>query len=654
MPATPPPFYPLPASLLATRRYEQLLVTPSARGVRGYWVEIEPEHSTGTLYTATFPDGDDGPSEPAAALPLRDGRYPFDVRTSLYAYGGRAYAAEGRNVLFNDLTTNTLYYLQNGKISRLTTPEENSRWGNPALSGHTAFAVREVFSPGRLYPRSELIEITIPRHRFSRPTLRPIFTRDDFISSPAPSPDCTHLAFVSWHHPHMPWQESTLQVMDLQNPHGYQSVPLPGACLHPQWVSNDLIVFLNNSNGYWNFYAYSLRTGQVTAWQEESLDSTPPPWRAGIRGYGLLTPTTILTTVFSENRWGFATLTAPTNADPPAPSPHSPPGRLSPAPLPWNCGGEIAALAGHALVLAESPTQEPRLLYYRLAVNEATPEGGFSRADANALAEPLILGADPKAALAERYATPPQLLEDPGGEWWGWYFPPATAPDGAPPAVVNLHGGPTAVANGTYRREIGFFTSRGIGFFDLNYRGSWGRGNAGVEALAGQWGVVDAADARAACQALITAGLANPERCALRGSSAGGFSVLRALLGPHPFSAATVLSAPADPATVARKTHKFESQYLQWLIGEPTEFTARSVLQNARRLNTPVLFIHGQNDPVVPAGQIQQLYREIRDRGVRTSLLLYENEGHGLTSAENMAAAYNAEVAFYLQAWGLS
>ncbi len=249
----------------------------------------------------------------------------------------------------------------------------------------------------------------------------------------------------------------------------------------------------------------------------------------------------------------------------------------------------------------------------------------------------------------------PRPLNFPGshGETvYATYYPPVPGRgDGPPPAIVHLHSGPTRLAGLEYDPEILFFTSRGFGWLSVNYRGSAGFGRAYQQALHGRWGVADVADAAAAVAALCRSGLADPQRLALYGSSAGGFTVLNTLIEhPHLVRAAVCKYPVSDLLRLNETTHKFEQHYNDWLLGRLPEaedlYRQRSPLFRAAAIRTPLALFHGEADPVVPPAQSQQIAEAVRAAGGICELTIYPAEGHGFRQAGTLENFYDQMLGF--------
>ena len=223
--------------------------------------------------------------------------------------------------------------------------------------------------------------------------------------------------------------------------------------------------------------------------------------------------------------------------------------------------------------------------------------------------------------------------------------------DKLPPLIVIGHGGPTAASDASLNLKIQFWTQRGFAVFDVNYRGSTGFGRAYRDALDRQWGVVDVDDLCAAAEYATDQGWVHPQQRIIRGSSAGGYSVLAALTDRQVFNAGVSLYGIGDLETLAQDTHKFEAHYLDSLVGaypqEKALYEQRSPIHKAANIRCPLLVFQGLQDKVVPPNQAEQMVAAVKDAGVPVAYVTYPEEGHGFRSAQTIQHQLDAELAFY-------
>jgi dipeptidyl aminopeptidase/acylaminoacyl peptidase len=266
-----------------------------------------------------------------------------------------------------------------------------------------------------------------------------------------------------------------------------------------------------------------------------------------------------------------------------------------------------------------------------------------------------------------RFISSPEVIEFPteaGSTAHGFYYGPRNpdfAPVGneRPPLIVLSHGGPTSAATARLNLELQYWTSRGFAVVDVNYGGSTGYGRAYRERLKGQWGIVDVDDCVNATRFLVACGHADPNRLIIRGRSAGGYTTLAALtFRPGVFKAGASHYGVGDLERLASETHKFESRYLDSLIGPypaaADVYRARSPIHAIERLACPIIFFQGLEDQVVPPNQAQSMADALRQKRVPVALLMFEGEQHGFRRAATIVRCLEAELFFYGKIFGFS
>ncbi len=246
---------------------------------------------------------------------------------------------------------------------------------------------------------------------------------------------------------------------------------------------------------------------------------------------------------------------------------------------------------------------------------------------------------------------------DNGLQAHGFFYPPRnldfSAPAGTlPPLLVHCHGGPTAAASPTLSWGTQYWTSRGFAVLDVNYGGSTGYGREFRLRLQGNWGIVDVADCVNGARYLAeTRRAVDPERWAISGASAGGYTTLAVLTFRKEFKTGASYYGVSDLAALAQDTHKFESRYLDGLVGPYPErkdlYDARSPLHSARLLSVPVAFFQGAEDRIVPPQQAEAMVEALRRRQIPSLYLLFDGEQHGFRRADNIKRALDAELYFY-------
>ncbi len=592
------------------------------------WAEGRPAEGGRTQIVRRRPDG-------TCADVLPDG---CDARTAVHEYGGGGWWARDGVVWFVNWADQRLYRLAPDADPLPLTPEPATRRadryadGDLAPDGASIVCVRERH---RGSSAAEVVNeiVRLDAHVPGEPEV--LVSGSDFVAAPRLSPDGTTLAWLRWNHPSMPWDATELVVSDLDT--GEELVIAGGpdeSVLEPRWDADGALWFVSDRTDWWNLYRYTPGTDIATVVRTDA-EIGVPPWQFGSARYALLPDGSV---VFARLRRGYDGLAR-----------RAPDGTVSDLDTPFSRVTAVrAAPDGSVLVVAGSPTQEP-------GVHRVDPAAGV----VETLRPPRDLGIDPGFVSVPEHISFPT---DDDRTAHALFYPPAhperTGPEGErPPLIVEIHGGPTAAASPVFSTAVQYWTSRGFALADVNYGGSTGYGRAFREELLGQWGVVDVADCLAAARHLARTSRVDGERLTIRGGSAGGFTTLAALArADTPFAAGADHFGVADLEALARDTHKFESRYLDRLVGPyPAArdvYVERSPIHHVGRLTRPLIVLQGSEDRVVPPAQSEMIVGALRDRRVPVAYLLFDGEQHGFRRAENIRRALDAELSFYAQVLG--
>ncbi len=603
-----------------------------------YWIEGRPAEGGRQTLMRHGPDGTTRELTPA----------PFRVGTKVHEYGGGAYVAERGRVIVSSIADGRLFEIdpEGDAAPRAVTPEGPWRYADLTLSrrGDRLFAVRETHDreePDR--PDLVVNELVTLALDGSEGAGRTIVTGLDFVAAPRPSPDGHRLAWLEWDHPNMPWDAVRLRVAPL-DPDGSLGPARTVAggpatsIAQPAWSPAGVLYFVSDESGWWNLFALDGPDGidgrarNLAPMEAELAD---PAWVFGQSSYGFVAGGAILAVARSDGRDELLII----DGD----------GTVHRAPSPFT---ELAGLRVEgeiALAVAAGPHDAAAVVVF--SAETGRPTGVLARA----LAIPL----DP-AVLP--HAEPIEFPTSDGQTARALYFAPTNAafggPDGElPPLIVDVHGGPTSCASSSLSVERAFFTSRGIAFVDVDYRGSTGYGRPYRDALKTRWGIVDVEDSIAAARFLADRGSIDPTRIAIRGGSAGGYTTLAALtFRPEVFGAGISHFGIADLELIHEDGHKFESRYDEGMLAPWPEgrsvFRARSPLHALHEIRVPMLIFQGLEDKVVPPSQVDAMEAALHDRGVPHAVMLFEGEGHGFRRAETHRATFAAELSFLGQVFG--
>ncbi|PRB02306.1 prolyl oligopeptidase family serine peptidase [Microbacterium sp. MYb64] len=554
-------------------------------------------------------------------------RAPWSARSRVHEYGGGAWTvADDGTLLFVDGEDQRVHRLDPETDAPVPLTAPGPRYGGLRAQQGRLFAVREDL---RAAPHQRaIVEIPLDGSAAADDAaVTTILGGDGFFAHPVLSPDGTRLALVTWDVRRMPWEASEALVVDLATG---SRTPMPGrAALQPEWLSDDELLFSHDATGRWNLYR-AMPGGAPATVSPADADTGGGLWVLGQRWFRVLEDGRILAVrtngsdalVLIERDGTERELAVPFDGDLSLEDAH----------------GSLVLITGQG--------------------RRVTP--GLWELDLDAGVARAIRGGDPVDPAWVPGARPVSF-DGPHGPVHAFDHAPANpdadaAPQALPPYVVQVHGGPTAHSSGAQAGWITYFTSRGIGVLEVNYGGSTGYGRAYRERLDGEWGIVDVDDVLAAAQGLADAGLADPARIAIRGGSAGGWTVLSALVRGGMFAAGLDRYGVVDLRLLAEETHDFERYYLDGLVGTLPEaeqtYIDRSPLTHADRIDVPVLILQGADDAVVPPSQSEAIRDALAARGVPHEYVLFPGEGHGFRQADTIIAAAEAELRFLGSAFG--
>jgi len=587
-----------------------------------WWGQTVPAEGGRTTVRRRMPDG-------AVADVLPTG---WSARSRVHEYGGGAWTASDDGILFFvEKSDQRVYALPPGGEPTPRTPDAGDvRYGGLTWQRGMLLAVCEDHTGERPARRIVAIATGGPVN------VTAVAGGSDFVAHPALSPDGGHLAWIAWDHPDMAWDRSRLMVGRLDD--GVVTAPRTvssgtTSALQPQWLDDDRLVYADDPTGRWNLWCRSISTdAAATPLAPADADTGGPLWVLGQRWYGVLGDGRIVA-VRTHGDDALVVI--------------GPDEEVRPLALPTTAGVSIEDVAGSRVLLTGAGAERPAGLW-------------LVDVDRPGDAEPLVGGTAPWDAA---WLPQPRSVTfaGPHGPVHAYDYPPtnpeAAAPSGElPPYVVFVHGGPTAHVAAAASGKIAYFTSRGIGVLDVNYAGSSGYGRAYRDRLRGQWGIADVDDVAAAAAGLAAEGRADAARLAIEGGSAGGWTVLSALVRTDVFAAGISRYGVGDARTLAEDTHDFEARYLDGLIGPLPEadavYAERSPLTRPERFRVPVLLLQGAEDEVVPPSQAEAIRDALAARGVPHAYVLYEGEGHGFRRTETVVHALESELAFLGQVFG--
>lgn len=615
-----------------------------------FWLEGRPQEQGRTTLLMR-------PAGPREAAPVELTPSPWNLRSRLHGYGGGAWATDGTTVVFVHEGDRQLWRLDLGNgpdlgpaPQRLTDPVEASQGEGPC--GERAFA------DGLLdVPRSRwlgVMEANGPDQLVAVDLAggapQTLHVAKDFCGSPALSPTGSHLAWLEWQQPFMPWERSQLWIgrfdgqgtlTDVRCLAGSDGDATVGeSVFQPLWAGPDLVV-ARDGGGWWSLtrFANADTSSDTSLLPGEPLlpieaDFGVPQWAAGLRTTAW-DGNQLVAAACRQGSWELGRLEQVTAGAEPS-------WRWQPLAVPFPDLADLSAEGGRLVAIASAPQALAGLLEIDLA------SGAWSHTPAAPI------------PLRTSQISAPEALWFAGatGEpTHAWYYPPSGGAHPHSPLLIRAHSGPTGMARTGLNLVVQFWTSRGWGVVDVNYGGSSGFGRAYRERLQGQWGVLDVGDCLAAAAAVVASGRADAQRVAMDGSSASGFTVLAALAAGGGLQAAACRYPVVDLESLAREGHRFEAHYLDGLVGPLPEardlYQARSPLRQVARIQRPVILFHGLDDTVVPPSQSERLALALSERGVPVEIYLFPGEGHGFRSGAVQAQVLEATEAFFRRHLGL-
>ncbi|MFI8647246.1 S9 family peptidase [Pseudomonas iridis] len=534
------------------------------------------------------------------------------VRSRVYEYGGGAFCLTPDGVVFVNEADQQLYrQTLDGSPEALTSGE--CRYGDVNFADGQILAVEENGDQHRL------VAIAL-----ADGTRRLLAEGADFYAAPVISPDGARLAWIEWSRPHQPWTSTRLMVAERSGqgfsaPRCVAGDAIEESIQQPRFDAKGQLYCLTDRAGFWQPYVESVDGFEPLP--SVQADHAPAPWQMG--GCTWLPLADGYLASWSESGFGRLAL----NGD--------------------DLTGDYSRFRHLAL--------DERFIYC-IAASPISPSAVIAIDRASQEVTVLAGGVAPLAA--ERISRPQTLRYPSGsGEAHGFFYP-AMSGETKPPLVVFIHGGPTSACYPMLDPRIQYWTQRGFAVADLNYRGSSGYGREYRQALHLSWGDIDVEDACAVVDYLARQGLIDGERAFIRGGSAGGYTTLCALAFHQVFRAGASLYGVSDPVALARATHKFEGDYLDWLIGDPEQdaerYAARTPLLHASNIRVPVVFFQGELDAVVVPQQTRDMVTALEQNGIPVEAHYYADERHGFRRAVNQAHALEREWTFYRRVMGLA
>lgn len=604
-----------------------------------FWLEARPQEQGRQVIVCATAQG-----QVVDILPA-----PWNARSKAHEYGGGNYCLSAEQVFFVHADDQQIYAYQrrDGSVKPLSQMPD-CRFADLFYDGlgHRLYAIGEDHSQSP-QPQNRLVRFSL-----DQPWPAACDTIDgdhDFISNPQVSPDGSWLSYLTWDHPHMPWEATQLWLREV-DPQGVvgEARLVAGdpqeSLFQPQWGPGGDLYWVSDRSNWWNIMR--LPQGSLTEVVQAShrtavasiapmaSEFATPQWVFGMSTFGFLDAHNIIATYTQNGSWHLVRLQLTGEV-------------WHERDIPCDCNtiSHVRAQSGKAAFVGASATY---------------PAAIFTLEDDN------LRQVSPRLELEEAGISSAQAVQfackSGSDHAHGFYYPPRNQhyqgpKDGAPPLIVIGHGGPTGACDPSFNYKTQFWTNRGFAVLDVNYRGSTGFGRRYRDSLRGLWGVADVEDLCSAAQYAVAQGWAHPEQLIIRGSSAGGYSVLAALTDTNTFNAGVSLYGIGDLELLAKDTHKFESHYLDSLIGpypqQKALYIERSPIHKVAQIGCPLLVFQGLLDKVVPPNQAELMVATVKQMGFPVAYVTYSDEGHGFRNGDNICHQAEAELTFYQMLFAL-
>lgn len=615
-----------------------------------YWLESNPDTKDFTVIMCKDKSGEIQAVTPAT----------MNVRTRIHEYGGGGYCIHNGYAYFTNDSDQRVYRCalaqttDNNQTAEVLSPEGPYRYADFCIDEQRQQLICVCEIHKKIKKEPENCIVTLKLDGSSTAAFNVLIFGNDFYSNPRISPDGEYISWLTWCHPNMPWDQSECWLAQfssfgllqnqlkvaggeintgIKNDEGKNTIG--ESIFQPQWSPNSELFFVSDRSNWWNIERYNPSTKTRNKVHSMEAEFATPQWVFGMSTYSFLNSFSLFCCYSQNGRW---------------------------------YGATIDLLTSHFKVL-DLPYSSIRSIH----ANDETDTAIFIASAYNQL-DTIVQWHDHHidtlrtsgelVTAAKEYSLPiaKSFSNKKSQEVHGFYYAPHNsqyeAPqDSKPPLLLMCHGGPTGATSNALNLKIQYWTNRGFAVFDINYSGSTGYGRLYRDRLKSQWGLADVEDICAGAAFISEQGLADAKKLAVRGSSAGGYSVLAALTFKDTFKAGASLYGIGDLSLLATDTHKFESRYLDQLIGPypaaKALYDERSPINSVKQLNCPVIFLQGLEDKVVPPNQAETMVTSLFEQGIPVAYVTFKSEGHGFRLAENIQYAIDSEYAFYANVFNI-
>ncbi|CAN1273887.1 Dipeptidyl aminopeptidase BIII [Linum perenne] len=583
-----------------------------------------------------------GDDEPVDVTPK-----DFGVRTTCQEYGGGAFAVSGDTVIFSNYKDQRLYkQTVDGQADSMPVPLTPD-YGGPVITYadgvfdyrfNRYLTVREDCRKSSTNGTTTIVSVGLNEKDIQEPTV--LVGGNDFYAFPRLDPKGERMAWIEWGHPNMPWDKSELWVGYIsEKGEIYKRTCVAGydpslveSPTEPKWSSNGELFFVTDrKSGFWNIYKWIESENSVQEVYSLDAEFSKPLWVFGSSSYVLLQSnegTNLIACGYRQKGRSYFSIVDDAQSS------------ISLLDIPFTDIDNITS-GNHCLYIEGasgiSPSSVAKVLIH------------------------IVWSSSPDSLKYKSYFSLPEFIEFPtevpGQNAYAYFYPPSNpdyqASQGEkPPLLLKSHGGPTAEARGILNMSVQYWTSRGWAFVDVNYGGSTGYGREYRERLLLKWGIVDVNDCCSCANFLVNSGLADGNRLCITGGSAGGYTTLAALAFKNTFKAGASLYGVADVGLLRAETHKFESHYIDNLVGAEKDYYERSPINFVDQFSCPIILFQGLDDKVVPPDQARKIYEALKKKGLPVALVEYEGEQHGFRKAENIKFTLEQQMVFFARLVG--
>lgn len=594
-----------------------------------YWAEGRPDENGRTVIVHRSPDGSLEDVTP----------HPFNARTRVHEYGGGAFVVSQGHVYFSNFDDNCLYASQAGSKPVQITNNPAKRYADLVVDAtrNRLLCVCEDHTTSDIQAQTTIAAIDL-----ATGAEQTLVSNNDFFASPRLNPDGSQLVWLTWSHPNMPWDGTELWLADVAEDGLLTDTRMiaggPNESIaEPSWSPTGDLYYISDRSNWWNLYQFSATGSEPVV--ARSAEFTSPQWTFAQSHYGFSDAGSVVAAYTEDGWWKLAQIQFHESSD----------AVMIPLQTDATVLSSVQVQGSRAVFIAASPTTYSAVVLYDLKTQQT-----------------LVLRSSCETPVDSAYLSHPKSIAFPtenGLTAYAYYYPPHNpdyeAPaNERPPLLVHTHGGPTSAATSALSLGTQYWTSRGFAVVDVNYGGSSGYGRQFRDRLKGNWGIVDVADCVNAALYLVDQGQVDRNRMAIAGGSAGGYTTLAALAFRDVFGAGASHFGLSELEVFATETHKFESRYMDGLLGPYPErkdiYYARSPIHFTDQISCPVIFFQGLDDKIVPPNQAELMVEELRAKHLPVAYIAFPGEGHGFRRAANIRRAVDGEFYFYSRVFGFA